>query len=141
MTGGVGAGDGPSWSCPACGGTARPEGEVESRGLRCEGCGARYRHPRMAMLLALALPGWGSIHQKRRFTGIVILAFGSAAFAWTVWRMWFHVRHALLQEDAGLAGVRALMHDVALGIGLVIASYLIDLLLVWVRRNRLIPRE
>ena len=62
---------------------------------------------------------------------------GTLAFVWTVWRMGVHVYRAAAGEESDLV---AFLAEVALGTGLVIASYLVDLGVVWLRRGKLVPR-
>ncbi len=125
------------WACPECGGDVRPEGRTEREPVRCGACGARFRHPRMAVLLSLALPGLGSIHQRHRFFGAAVMGFGSAAFGATVWRIFHHLRRVLVEDVADVAGI---LVDSAIGTGLVVLAYLVDLLVVWARRGRLVRR-
>ena len=131
----TGDGRGARWVCPECGGDVRAEGRTEREAVRCGGCGVRFRHPRMAVLLSLALPGLGSIHQRHRLFGAAVMGFGSAAFGGTVWRIFQHLRQVLVEGVADVAGI---LVDSAIGTGLVILAYLLDLLVVWVRRGRLV---
>jgi hypothetical protein len=123
------------WTCPACGGEVRA-GSTEREPVRCGGCGAGYRHPRLALLLSLALPGLGSIVQGRRIWGLAVLAFGTGAFLGALWRLVVHLRVALGGAEPDLV---RLLADAGIGIALVVAAYLADLLVVWLRRDRLAP--
>lgn len=124
------------WTCTACGGSVVPEGVTEREPVRCRACGARYRHPRLAILLSLALPGLGSIRQRHRIWGTTILVLGSGAFLWTVWRIFDHVRRVMSTDHPQLL---RLLVEAGTGTGLVILAYLVDLLVVWLRRNQLVP--
>jgi hypothetical protein len=113
-----------------------PEGQTEREPVRCLACGARYRNPRLAILLSLALPGLGSIRQRHPIWGTTILVLGTGAFLWTVWRIFEHVRTVMSTDRPQLL---RLLLEAGLGTGLVILTYLVDLLVVWLRRNRLVP--
>jgi hypothetical protein len=122
-----------TWVCPGCSGQVHAEGATERDPLRCEDCSARYRHPRLALLLSLVLPGLGSLYQRRWLWGGLVLVAGTGAFVWTVWRLAVH----LLAAWEGTVRFTAMLGDSALGIALVMLSYGVDVLVVWLLRNRL----
>jgi hypothetical protein len=99
----------------------------------CRKCEARYRHPRLALLLSAMLPGLGSLAQRRYVWGAVMLLAGSGAFLWTLWRMAVHLQVIA----AGSSDLVPLLQDAALGMGLVMLSYGLDVAVVWLLRNRL----
>jgi len=126
-----------TWNCPACAGSVGPAGPTERDGLVCERCAARYRHPRMALILSMVLPGLGSIYLRRTLRGVAALGFGSAAFLGTLARMATYLLAAYRGEPQSIA---VFVRDAAIGNGLVIAAYAFDLALVWRDRGRLVPR-
>jgi hypothetical protein len=87
----------------------------------------------LALLLSLALPGLGSIYQRRWLWGSAVLLGGTAAFAWTVWRLAVH----LLAAWNDTVNFKAMLWESALGIALVLLSYGVDVLVVWLLRGRL----
>ena len=121
--------------CPECGGEARPEGITEREPVRCADCGRRYRNPRLALLLSLALPGLGSLYLGRRIWGGAVLLSGTAAFGWTVFRMYVHIHRAWVSS---LADIGAIVADSTLGVVLVLLSYSVDVLVLWLRRGSLV---
>lgn len=126
-----------AWICPACGGRVAPQGPTERDAVACERCGARYRHPGMALILSMVLPGLGSIYLRRRLRGFAALGFGSAVFLGTLARMATYLLAAYHGEPQSVASFAA---DAAIGIGLVMAAYCFDLLAVWRDRGRLVAR-
>ena len=126
-----------TWICPGCGGRVAPQGPTERDAVACERCGERYRHPGMALVLSMVLPGLGSIYLRRRLRGFALLGFGSAAFLGTLARMGTYLLAAFHGEPQPISSFVA---DAAIGIGLVMAAYALDLLLVWRDRGRLVPR-
>jgi len=102
--------------------------------LRCDKCGARFRHPRMAMLLSCVLPGLGSIVQGRWLWGMAMLALGTAAFLGTIWRLITYLMRVLA---TGRTATLQTLAEFAAGLALVILAYLLDLLVIWLRRDHL----
>jgi len=123
------------WTCPACGGRVTPQGATERDPVACERCAARYRHPRMALILSMVLPGLGSIYLRRYVRGYALLGFGTAAFLGTLARM---AMYLLAAYRGGPQPVLAFAADAAIGIGLVVVAYGVDLLVVWRDRRRLV---
>jgi len=113
-----------------------PQGPTERDAVVCEACAARYRHPRMALILSMALPGLGSIYLRRYVRGFAALGFGSSAFLGTLARMATYLLAAYRGEPQPVLAFAA---DAAIGIGLVTATYAFDLLAVWRDRGRLVP--
>ena len=124
----------PHWTCPECRGAVRQEGPNERVPIRCEACGTRYRHPRLPMLLSLALPGLGSIVEGRRLWGVAVFAFGTGAFLGAAWKIFRHLRVVLAGGSADLEG---LVLDAGVGTVLVVIAYCLDLLVIWLRRDHL----
>lgn len=87
--------------------------------------------------MSLVLPGLGSITQGRWALGIAILAFGTGAFLATLWSILSHLL-------AVLGGVEIripeMLLQVGIGTALVVLAYVVDLLLVWLRRDHLVER-
>jgi hypothetical protein len=108
-------------------------GSTERDPLQCDGCDARYRHPRLALLLSLALPGLGSLHQRRRLWGAAVFALGTGAFVWTVWRLAVQLRSIA----RGATDLLPMLQDASLGIGVVMLAYAADVAVVWLRRDHL----
>jgi hypothetical protein len=108
-------------------------GSTERDPLQCDGCDARYRHPRFALLLSLALPGLGSFNQRRRLWGGAVFVVGTGAFVWTVWRLAVQLR-TILQ---GATDLLPLLQDASLGIGVVMLAYAMDVAVVWLWRDHL----
>ena len=127
-------GRGP-WTCPACGGMVRPEGATERQPVLCEGCGAHYRHPRMAVLLALAAPGLGSIYQRHYLWGSLAMALGTGAFVVTMWRIFASLYWAIVD---GSPNPVAILVEGSIGVAVVMGAYVLDLAAVWWRRHRLV---
>lgn len=125
--------DSPSWRCPACGGVVRMTGTNERSPLECDGCDARYRHPRLALLLSLALPGLGSLYQRRSLWGGTVFVAGTGAFVWTLWRLVVQLR-AIVE---GATDLLPLLQDASLGTGVVMLAYALDITVVWLRRDHL----
>lgn len=105
--------------------------------MACERCGARYRHPGMALVLSMVLPGLGSIYLRRPLRGYAALGFGSAAFLGTLARMATYLLAAYRGEPQSIL---AFVTDAAIGTGLVVVAYALDLLCVWRDRGRLVAR-
>ncbi len=120
-------------------------GGTERDPLQCGGCDARYRHPRLALLLSLALPGLGSLYLRRRLWGGAVLAVGTGAFVWTVWRLAVQLRIIAAAPAASLKGIperigadlQPLLQDASLGIGVVMLAYAVDVAVVWLMRDHL----
>ena len=126
-----------TWVCPHCGGVVRPSGPTEREPLRCDDCGVRYRHPRMALLLSLVLPGLGSIYLGHRLWGAAILVAGTAAFLGALGRLAVHFTRVL---GGAAPDLRGMIAESAIGVGAVLLSYGLDLLRIWLRRDRLVRR-
>jgi hypothetical protein len=108
-------------------------GTTERDALQCGGCGARYRHPRLALLLSVTLPGLGSLLQRRRLWGGTVFVVGTGAFVWTVWRLAVQLRTIA----RGATDLLPLLQDASLGIGVVMLAYALDVAVVWLRRDHL----
>lgn len=91
----------------------------------------------MALLLALAVPGLGSVYQRRWAWGLGVMALGTAAFVATLARIGWHLYRVIV---VGTAEPLRIIGESAVGTGIVILAYGLDLALVWWRRDRLVPR-
>ncbi len=127
------------WACPDCNGAVRAEGATERSPLLCVGCGARYRHPRLALLLSLVLPGLGSLYLRRWVWGGIVFLTGTGTFLWAVWRLKVHLTDAWGKTElqAIQPTIQAMLGDTALGLGLLMLAFGLDVLVVWLLRDRL----
>ena len=123
-----------SWPCPQCDGVVRQVAPTEREPLRCDRCGARFRHPRMAMLLSCVLPGLGSIVQRRWLWGMAMLALGTVAFLGTLWRL---ISYLLRVLATGQTETLRTLGEFAVGLAIVVLAYVLDLLVLWLRRDHL----
>jgi len=108
-------------------------GASERQPLVCQDCNARFRHPRVALLLSATLPGLGSLSQRRYLWGGALFLGGTGAFMWTLWRLAVQLKAIA----AGSNDLKPLLQDAALGIGIVMLSYALDFASVWLRRGSL----
>jgi hypothetical protein len=65
----------PRWHCPSCG------AESERRPDSCAGCGIAFRTPKLATLLALAIPGGGLFYARHPVLGALDLLGELALYA------------------------------------------------------------